>query len=267
MYSMDIPAACIRSKIYKAMIRLKKTGSIFLFISVVVLFACKSKNSNTKSAAEPGGAETATLAASTNVIGSYAGNFGDNMITLLITKVTGDSLEGRSIVGGNDRPFKGVMAAADGVITVIAKEPGGEVHDGIFKFSFDNKTPGVLTGTWDPYQPTNELGSKEYTLQSRAFVYRTEVGSYPQASQRLLKEEDVYNFNTEELEQMRNEIFARHGYCFQKKYLRQLFENKEWYIPNTTEVKNMLTDVERKNITLIKRFEKYAAEYGDEFGR
>ncbi|MDN3657923.1 YARHG domain-containing protein [Ferruginibacter paludis] len=249
------------------MIRLKRICSIFLFITAALLFACKSKNINAKSAAEPDGAEASMLAASTNVIGSYAGNFGDNMITLLITKVTGDSLEGRSVVGGNDRPFKGVMAAEDGVITVIAKEPGEEVHDGIFKFSFDNKAPGVLKGTWDPYQPTNESGSKEYTLQRRTFVYRTEVGSYPQGSQRLLKEEDVNNFNTEELEQMRNEIFARHGYCFKKKYLRQLFENKEWYIPITTEVKNMLTDVERKNITLIKRFEKYAAEYSDEFGR
>jgi hypothetical protein len=264
---MDIPAACIRSQNYKAMIRLKRTSSIFLFITVALLFACKSKNSNTKSTAEPDAAEAALLAARTNVIGSYAGNFGDNMITLLVTKVTGDSLEGRSVVGGNDRPFKGLMEAAGGVVSVVAKEPGGEVHDGIFKFSFDNKTPGVLKGTWDPYQPTNELGSKEYTLQRRDFVYRSEVGNYPQASQRLLKEEDVNNLNTEELEQMRNEIFARHGYCFQKKYLRQLFENKEWYIPNTVEVKNMLTDTEIKNITLIKKFEKYAAEYGDEFGR
>ena len=69
------------------------------------------------------------------------------------------------------------------------------------------------------------------------------------------------------MEAMRNEIFARHGYCFKKKNLRELFEDKDWYIPNTVDVKKDLTDIEKKNIALIKRFEKYAEEYGDDFGR
>jgi YARHG domain len=71
----------------------------------------------------------------------------------------------------------------------------------------------------------------------------------------------------EDLEFMRNEIFARHGYCFQKKALRQQFENQEWYVPNTIDIKNRLTDIEKKNIALIKKYEKYAEEYGDDFGR
>ena len=70
-----------------------------------------------------------------------------------------------------------------------------------------------------------------------------------------------------ELETMRNEIFARHGYCFKRKAQRELFEDKDWYIPNTVDVKKDLTEIEKKNIALIKRFEKYAEEYGDDFGR
>jgi hypothetical protein len=66
---------------------------------------------------------------------------------------------------------------------------------------------------------------------------------------------------------MRNEIFARHGYCFAKKNLRQQFENEDWYVPNTVDIKGFLTEVEKKNIALIKRYEKYAEEYGDEYGR
>ena len=71
----------------------------------------------------------------------------------------------------------------------------------------------------------------------------------------------------EDLEYMRNEIFARHGYSFSKKQLRQQFEWRDWYVPNTADIKGFLTDIEKKNIALIKRYEKYAEEYGDEYGR
>jgi len=66
---------------------------------------------------------------------------------------------------------------------------------------------------------------------------------------------------------MRQEIFARHGYCFSKKEFRQRFENEDWYVPDTTDIRGRLTDIEKKNIALIKRYEKYAEEYGDEYGR
>ena len=39
------------------------------------------------------------------------------------------------------------------------------------------------------------------------------------------------------------------------------------YNMHTTDIKGFLTDIEKKNITLIKRYEKYADEYGDEYGR
>ena len=66
---------------------------------------------------------------------------------------------------------------------------------------------------------------------------------------------------------MRNEIFARHGYCFKKKDMRNMFELLDWYVPNTVDIKNFLTEIEKKNISLIKRYEEYADEYGDDYGR
>ena len=122
-----------------------------------------------------------------------------------------------------------------------------------------------LKGTWkanDPKRP-----EKSYTLERRKFEYRPNVGNWPEASTRLLKTADVENLSKEELSMMRNEIFARHGYCFSRKDMRQMFENEDWYIPNTVDIKGYLTDTEKKNIALIKRYEKYAEEYGDEYGR
>lgn len=199
------------------------------------------------------------------VLGSYVGQFGDNKITLLITKAAGGAIAGRSIVGGNDRPFDGTMTLEDGTYVVEAREPGDHKDDGVFKFRIAQADPTEVKGTWkanDPKRP-----EKTYTLARQKFIYRKDVGNWPEASQRSLKAEDVENLGRGQLQSMRNEIFARHGYCFAKKELRQQFENEDWYVPNTVDIRGFLTDLEKKNIALIKRYEKYADEYGDEYGR
>ncbi|MBV9241043.1 MAG: YARHG domain-containing protein [Acidobacteria bacterium] len=199
------------------------------------------------------------------ILGSYVGPFGDNKITLMITKAAGSSITGRSVVGGNDRPFDGTYTVSNAVYSVVAKEPGDNRYDGVFKFSVSSADPSKVTGTWKPNDPKRP--EKSYTLERRKFEYHANVGEYPQASTRLLKSSDVENMSKEELQFMREEIFARHGYCFSKKDFRQLFENEDWYVPDTTDIRGRLTDIEKKNIALIKRYEKYAEEYGDEYGR
>src|SRR4030095_4510181 len=208
---------------------------------------------------------TPVVAVVEKLLGSFVGAFGDNKITLLITRAEGDSVLGRSIVGGNDRPFAGTMILKDGVYSIVAKEPGDHPDDGVFKISIQDNNPDVVTGSWTPNDTKKK--AKDYTLHRREFKYQPGVGSYPEASERMLKPEDVENLMKEDLEFMRNEIFARHGYCFKKKHLRQQFENEEWYVPDTVDIKGRLTEIEKKNIEMIKRYEKYAEEYGDEYGR
>ncbi|PYS98914.1 MAG: hypothetical protein DMF63_12605 [Acidobacteria bacterium] len=65
---------------------------------------------------------------------------------------------------------------------------------------------------------------------------------------------------------MHNEIFARHGYGFAKESPPTI-RKRILYVPNTTDIKGFLTDIEKKNIVLIKRYEKYAEEFGDEYGQ
>ena len=38
-------------------------------------------------------------------------------------------------------------------------------------------------------------------------------------------------------------------------------------MPVFSDVTKELTEIEKKNIAMIKRYEKYADEYGDEYGR
>lgn len=236
---------------------MRKFYSLLLVLCLFV--SCKNNNKN---AAGAGDLSAAFLS---KLLGSFVGQFGDNKMTLLITKVEKGIVEGRSVVGGNDRPFSGTIEEKDGIYSITAKEPGDDENDGTFAFKIESADMNVLSGNWEPFDKNKK--AKEYKLTRREFTYRTDVGAYPEGSQKVLKPEDVENMTKSELELMRNEIFARHGYCFKKKTMREEFEEEDWYIPNNTDVRAKLTDIEKKNIALIKRYEKYAEDYGDEFGR
>jgi YARHG domain len=253
---------------------MKRLLSFFVIIGIA-LYSCdnaKKTDTETKESAiteivKNDSTTNPAIAAAIEILGSYVGFFGNNKITLLITKATTDSIVGRSIVGGNDRPFAGTILKDGDKYFINAKEPGDDKDDGEFNFTIDRTKLNVLSGTWKPNKATETVKEKDFSIERKLYKYSKDVGGYPQASQRLLKVEDVENFMKEELEFMRNEIFARHGYCFQKKNLRQQFEMQDWYVPNTIDIKNRLTDIEKKNIALIKKYEKYADEYGDDFGR
>lgn len=240
---------------------------------VLAVFGCKDKSTNTESTSTTEKITNNTVATVTTeakkiydkILGSFVGTFGDNKITMLITKAENDSVSGRTVVGGNDRPFTGTIMYKDGKYTITAKEPGDDKNDGAFNMTIDEANVDLVQGTWAGYK--TEGKQKEYVLQRKSYKYDINAGQYAKASQRLLKEADVENAMKYDLEMMRNEIFARHGYCFKKKELRQYFENEEWYVPNTVSVVDKLTEIEKKNIALIKRYEKYAEDYGDEYGR
>jgi hypothetical protein len=253
---------------------------LFLLIAGVVIIGCNAKKENPKAEKESVKENFDTALAQTQnttitsvpaasplekLLGSFVGTFGTNKITMLITKVAADSVIGRTIVGGNDRPFRGTFSKARDTYTFNAKEPGDHKDDGEFNFSMAESNLTTVQGSWKPFAKGKP--AKEYQLERKVFEYKADVGDFPEASQRLLKAKDVENMMKEDLEFMRNEIFARHGFCFNKKNLRQQFEMQDWYVPNTVNIKGFLTDIEKKNIELIKRYEKYADEYGDEYGR
>jgi hypothetical protein len=80
-------------------------------------------------------------------------------------------------------------------------------------------------------------------------------GNYTIASEKVLSSDDLLNINKYELKIMRNEIFARHGYIFKTDDMRLYFENQAWYSPRYEYVTSFLTEIEKGNIELIKRYE------------
>lgn len=80
-------------------------------------------------------------------------------------------------------------------------------------------------------------------------------GDYKVASCRLLSDKDLKSLSKKELRLMRNEIFARYGYKFKSEDLKQHFSSKGWYTPQRSNADEFITDIERKNIALIKKYE------------
>lgn len=105
------------------------------------------------------------------------------------------------------------------------------------------------------------------TYQEEAYRAASDVVTKLNSSTTVLKESDVKNLKKLELEILRNTIFARHGYTFKKKSYRQFFDPVDWYVPVSDDVSKELTVIEKQNIKLLQRFEKYAEDNYDTFGR
>ena len=80
-------------------------------------------------------------------------------------------------------------------------------------------------------------------------------GRYPFVSSRAVEASDFEGLGTDELQIMRNEVFARKGLRFKTPAMREHFAKETWYRPLSDDVTAKLTDLERANVALIKERE------------
>lgn len=200
-----------------------------------------------------------------STVGYWVGMFGKNKINIAIAEVKDGKAIGYTVCAGNYRPITGTVEVKDNAYSFVMNEPGTDKYDGNFKFTIDTNEM-VLKGEWSPFKKA-ATSAKEYELSKMAYFYQPGLGEYPEASSRLLTETDVENLLPEELEFMRNEIYARHGYSFEDIEDRRQFDVVDWYIPMGIDIREKLTDIEVQNIDLIYRYEEYYNESYDDYGR
>lgn len=103
----------------------------------------------------------------------------------------------------------------------------------------------------------SELTTNRYFTFTK-FAYITQdhfKGCY--AKYKEIKEDDENNIwlydhlTIEDLDIMRNEIFAEYGYKFKSEKWQQYFGKKKWYKPQYENVDNQLTDIDKENIKTI----------------
>lgn len=228
-------------------------------------------------------------------------------ITFSIDEIKGDSIIGHSISAGNISPFKGLLSENTSGFTMEVDEFKKTKTDGkfiieirktdsilkgnweaysqselkIYKRNFDLKKKLFV------YDKAQELDVTFFdTDKSKEYVYATDtvdgkVEEYidneyyatteklfeKNASNEVLTTDFVSNLSKADIFILRNSIFARHGFAFRDKQLRVYFEQFYWYMPVFGDVKDELTEIEKKNIDLLLRYEKNAEEYYDTFGR
>ena len=78
-------------------------------------------------------------------------------------------------------------------------------------------------------------------------------------SERLLRRDELEGLTKWDLEILRNLPYAKHGYSFRQRKLKDYFGEQPWYrptVPAAQFLPSMLTPVEQQNITLISQFQK-----------
>ena len=73
--------------------------------------------------------------------------------------------------------------------------------------------------------------------------------------------------DTNELDIMRNEIYASYGYAFKTKKWQDYFSKKTWYKPHYNNVDNLLSPIEKENIKTILRVRKLLSETPEKLNR
>lgn len=81
------------------------------------------------------------------------------------------------------------------------------------------------------------------------------VEMFAKVSNVEVTQSELRNYSKEELRIIRNSIFAKHGYIFKSDDLKTYFSQFNWYTPMYADVSNMLSPIERKNISTIKALE------------
>jgi len=187
---------------------------------------------------------------------SWTGLYNDEQKISLFFQQKGTDITGYSLLNGKQTHFKGKIQQTDLNYTLSLNEIGQGADVGKFIIDYKNNTMPI-DAQW--LSATKTVKPKFFSLSSQQCKYAQGQGEFPEASSRLLKDADL-QVPLGQLQYMRNEIYARHGYVFQNKKWAITFSQNDWYMPCYTNVDTRLTKIEKENVKRIKLVEPYAKD-------
>ena len=106
----------------------------------------------------------------------------------------------------------------------------------------------------------NQLDMKKNILIILIFltsqnIFSQTISDCSTCNRAVLTEKQLSGKSLEELALLRNEILARKGYVFSTPKYSQYFENQSWYKPAQSNAEIKLSEIENKNIEIIKELE------------
>lgn len=124
---------------------------------------------------------------------------------------------------------------------------------------------GKIKGTYEYVDSLGKTVTETYEDHGNLTITDTVFSLNP--SKTVFQKDLVENLSRGDIRILKNLIYARHGFIFKDKELKKYFNSHSWYLPVSENVENDLTDVEKKNIDILQRYEKNAKEYYQVFGR
>lgn len=124
-----------------------------------------------------------------------------------------------------------------------------------------NESSDQLRGAGLPDEPQRPLAyslgvaSRELGAEDAAVAASLEY-VLDDSSRRYLSQDELYEFGLEQLYLARNEIFARHGYDFSSRFLKDYFGGLSWYQVRPGMKDPSLSKMESANVAVILATEK-----------
>lgn len=97
-------------------------------------------------------------------------------------------------------------------------------------------------------EPETEIVRDEDRAREEEYLFPSD--------RKYISEEDLIGKEKDEVAMIRNEIYARHGYIFNKEPFKSYFESKEWYVPNKNFNDSVFNEIEKTNKDFLVKYEK-----------
>ena len=228
---------------------------------------------------------------------------GISQFNIIIEKITAKGIEGKTIMNGNEKSIKGNLSETKDSLIVTLNDPINSKNAGVYSIKIKNNG---LNGNWKPNDKNSkttliklyDFKKKQFTYNPKLMLAPTEIiekempyelyvdyltleknsdGAFRDADENIvtkinssttkLVENDLKKYKKIDLQILKNTIYARHGLIFKDAVTRQFFNYSKWYIPFTNSIDAKLTPLEKENIAMLEKFEKYATDNYDNFGR
>ncbi len=97
--------------------------------------------------------------------------------------------------------------------------------------------------------------AKQWLLKQEAETRKLANDIDPKDETTGLVERKSVHMRGSDLDYLVNEVYASHGYIFQKEKWKTYYAAKKWYQPRATEVESLLTPIERANIDFVRKIQ------------
>lgn len=143
-----------------------------------------------------------------------------------------------------------VKGVSEGVVNIICRAPNGTEATCSVTVKSDGgtQTKNSVPATTSPSNPsTSPSTSKPDSTDSSDFVF-------PDSSVRKLTDSEIARLSSDEVQRAINEIYARNGYVFKTKEIRDYYESKSWYSADPGFSEGDLNSFESYNIALLSKY-------------